>query len=124
MCILSPHAEEGGGEFGTGSFPHHNLPVAALIGKALVNELMRGGLHWAHEGRKALWVQSSRPKMISAFTKLKHENRLDEAVIFWFGKCKASLERVALMWVLKEESKTRKRWLFHPDTLHPSLTLC
>lgn len=55
-----------------------------------MSEVVRGELHWAHEGRKALWVQ-----------RLKHENRMDETVIF-------GLERVALMWVLKEERKTRK----------------
>lgn len=42
---------------------------------------------------------------------------MDEPVIFGLEKCKASLEGVALMWVLKKENKTRKEMAFpcrHP----------
>lgn len=45
-----------------------------------MSEVVRGGLHWAHDGRKALWVQ-----------RLKHENRMDETVIF-------GLKNVKLPW--------------------------
>lgn len=56
-----------------------------------MSEAVRGGLHWVHEGRKALWVPSSRPKVISAFTRLKLENQMDETAIF-------GLENVKLPW--------------------------
>lgn len=56
-----------------------------------LGEVVRRGLYWAREGRKTLWVQSTRPKVVSVFTRVKHEHRADGAVIF-------ALENVKLPW--------------------------
>lgn len=111
MCPPSPHAQEKGEWFGTGSFPHLNLLLLFSLSEVLLSEVMRRGAvlgTWGKINRMCAVHQTEGDENIYK-SKAMSSNGWSS---YRFGKCKASLERIVLMWVLEVERRRRKEMVF------------
>lgn len=77
-------------------------------------------MYWGCEVRKTIWEWSTGPKEISAFIRVKVPSSNGWSS-YWFGKYKASVERIVLMWVLEVERGKENEMAFtsrHNGSLH------